>query len=144
MELYEIVNCYHIGTNYSCAESILLGCEEYYHLHLPEQARKLFTLLGSGMQTGLSCCGALTAGTAILGLMTTPETASGTATIRIGPALVEELTNVFGQFETLWCDELRGLEIDGYEDPCYCVVETVAKKLQELLARCEEEIPHAE
>ena len=126
MELYEIVNRYHIGTNYSCAESILLGCEEYYHLHLPEQARKLFTLLGSGMQTGLSCCGALTAGTAILGLMTT------------------ELTNVFGQFETLWCDELRGLEIDGYEDPCYCVVETVAKKLQELLARCEEEIPHAE
>ncbi len=53
MELYEIVNRYHIGTNYSCAESILLGCEEYYHLHLPEQARKLFTLLGSGMQTGL-------------------------------------------------------------------------------------------
>ena len=49
MELYEIVNRYHIGTNYSCAESILLGCEEYYHLHLPEQARKLFTLLGSGM-----------------------------------------------------------------------------------------------
>ena len=41
MELYEIVNRYHIGTNYSCAESILLGCEEYYHLHLPEQARKL-------------------------------------------------------------------------------------------------------
>ena len=37
MELYEIVNRYHIGTNYSCAESILLGCEEYYHLHLPEQ-----------------------------------------------------------------------------------------------------------
>ena len=53
MELYEIVNRYHIGTNYSCAESILLGCEEYYHLHLPEQARKLFTLLGSGMQTFL-------------------------------------------------------------------------------------------
>ena len=43
MELYEIVNRYHIGTNYSCAESILLGCEEYYHLNLPEQARKLFT-----------------------------------------------------------------------------------------------------
>ena len=41
-------------------------------------------------------------------------------------------------------EQLRGLEIDGYEDPCYCVVETVAKKLQELLARCEEEIPHAE
>ena len=109
----------------------------------PEQARKLFTLLGSGMQTGLSCCGALTAGTAILGLMTTPDGAWNSDN-PVGPALVEELTNVFGQFETLWCDELRGLEIDGYEDPCYCVVETVAKKLQELLARCEEEIPHAE
>ena len=118
MELYEIVNRYHIGTNYSCAESILLGCEEYYHLNLP-------------------------AGTAILGLMTTPDGAWNSDNPD-GPALVEELTNVFGQFETLWCDELRGLEIDGYEDPCYCVVETVAKKLQELLARCEEEIPHAE
>ena len=110
MELYEIVNRYHIGTNYSCAESILLGCEEYYHLHLPEQARKLFTLLGSGMQTGLSCCGALTAGTAILGLMTTPDGAWNSDN-PVGAALVEELTNVFGQFETLWCDELRGLEI---------------------------------
>ena len=139
----KIVNRYHIGTNYSCAESILLGCEEYYHLHLPEQARKLFTLLGSGMQTGLSCCGALTAGTAILGLMTTPDGAWNSDN-PVGAALVDELTNVFGQFETLWCDELRGLEIDGYEDPCYCVVETVAKKLQELIARCEEEIPHAE
>ena len=97
MELYEIVNRYHIGTNYSCAESILLGCEEYYHLHLPEQARKLFTLLGSGMQTGLSCCGALTAGTAILGLMTTPDGAWNSDNPD-GPALVDELTNVFGQF----------------------------------------------
>ena len=122
MELYEIVNRYHIGTHYSCAESILLG---------------------SGMQTGLSCCGALTAGTAILGLMTTGN-GEWNSDNPVGAALVEELTNVFGQFETLWCDELRGLEIDGYEDPCYCVVETVAKKLQELLARCEEEIPHAE
>lgn len=104
---------------------------------------KLFTLLGNGMQTGLSCCGALTAGTAILGLMTTGN-GEWNSDNPVGAALVEELTNVFGQFETLWCDELRGLEIDGYEDPCYCVVETVAKKLQELLARCEEEIPHAE
>ena len=75
--------------------------------------------------------------------MTTPDGAWNSDN-PVGAALVDELTNVFGQFETLWCDELRGLEIDGYEDPCYCVVETVAKKLQELLARCEEEIPHAE
>ena len=85
-------------------------------LHLPEQARKLFTLLGSGMQTGLSCCGALTAGTAILGLMTTGN-GEWNSDNPVGAALVEELTNVFGQFETLWCDELRGLEIDGYEEP---------------------------
>ena len=143
MELYEIVNRYHIGTNYSCAESILLGCEEYYHLHLPEQARKLFTLLGSGIADRPFLLRRADGGDRDPRLMTTGN-GEWNSDNPVGAALVEELTNVFGQFETLWCDELRGLEIDGYEDPCYCVVETVAKKLQELLARCEEEIPHAE
>ena len=143
MELYEIVNRYHIGTNYSCAESILLGCNEYYHLQLPEEARRMFTLMGSGMQTGLSCCGALTAAIGILGLMTT-QRGQWNADNTDGGALAAAVTNTFGRFGSLWCDELRQLKIDGYEDPCYCVVETIAKKLQELLACRKEETPHAE
>ncbi len=72
MELYEIVNRYHIGTNYSCAESILLGCEEYYHLNLPEQARKLFTLWAAACRQAFLL--RRTDGrNGDLGLMTTPD-----------------------------------------------------------------------
>lgn len=60
MKLYELVNHYHIGTELTCAEAMFLACNEYYHLNLSEETRKMFSVMGLGMQTEQSCCGAFT------------------------------------------------------------------------------------
>ena len=73
MKLYELVNHYHIGTELTCAEAMFLACNEYYHLYLSEETRKLFSVMGLGMQTEQSCCGAFTVAVGIIGLMTAKE-----------------------------------------------------------------------
>ena len=60
MKLYELVNHYHIGTELTCAEAMFMACNEYYHLNLSEETRKMFSVMGLGMQTEHSCCGAFT------------------------------------------------------------------------------------
>ena len=60
MKLYELVNHYHIGTELTCAEAMFMACNEYYHLTLSEETRKMFSVMGLGMQTEQSCCGAFT------------------------------------------------------------------------------------
>lgn len=73
MKLYELVNQYHIGTNLSCAEAMFKACNEYYHLHLSEETRRMFSVMGIGMQTEQSCCGAFTVVVGIIGLMTAKD-----------------------------------------------------------------------
>ena len=109
MKLHELVNYYHIGTDLSCAEAMFMACNEYYHLNLSEETRKMFSVMGLGMQTEQSCCGAFTVAVGIIGLMTAKE----------------------GQTDV---DNME-LEIVGYENPCHAIVEALARKLEELLSR---------
>ena len=48
MKLYELVNHYHIGTELTCAEAMFMACNEYYHLNLSEETRKMFSVMGIG------------------------------------------------------------------------------------------------
>ena len=73
MQLYELVNKYHVGTTLSCAEAMFKACNEYYGLNLPENTRKMFSIMGIGMQTQLSCCGAFTVAVGIIGLVTAQD-----------------------------------------------------------------------
>ena len=73
MKLYELVNQYHIDTELTCAEAMFIACNEYYQLNLSEETRKMFSLMGIGMQTEHSCCGAFTVAVGIIGLMTTED-----------------------------------------------------------------------
>ena len=75
MKLYELVNHYHIGTDLTCAEAMFMACNEYYHLNLSEETRKMFSVMGLGMQTEQSCCGAFTVAVGIIGLMTAKDKA---------------------------------------------------------------------
>ena len=45
MKLYELVNHYHIGTELTCAEAMFMACNEYYHLNLSEETRKMFSVM---------------------------------------------------------------------------------------------------
>ena len=137
MRLYELVNQYHVGTNLSCAEAMFQACNEYYQLNLSEQTRKMFSIMGLGMQTEQSCCGAFTVAVGIIGLVTAQEGQTDCDNIR-GYEMVCELTDFFvGFFGTLHCVELQQLEIVGFDNPCHALVEEIAKKLEDLLSKRE-------
>lgn len=129
MKLYELVNQYHIGTNLSCAEAMFKACNEYYHLHLSEETRRMFSVMGIGMQTEQSCCGAFTVAVGIIGLMTAKDGETDADNIE-GYRMIYDLTgHVLEVFGTLHCMELQGLEIEGEENPCHVIVEEIARKL---------------
>ena len=134
MKLYELVNHYHIGTELTCAEAVFMACNEYYHLNLSEETRKMFSVMGLGMQTEQSCCGAFTVAVGIIGLMTAKEGQTDVSNME-GYQMIADLTDfTLGIYGTLHCVELQKLEIVGYENPCHAIVEALAKKLEELLA----------
>ena len=37
----------------TCAEAMFMDCNEYYHLNLSEETRKMFSVMGLGMQLSL-------------------------------------------------------------------------------------------
>lgn len=134
MKLYELVNQYHIGTNLSCAEAMFKACNEYYHLHLSEETRRMFSVMGIGMQTEQSCCGAFTVAVGIIGLMTAKDGETDADNIE-GYRMIYDLTgHVLEVFGALHCMELQGLEIEGEENPCHVIVEEIARKLEEILS----------
>lgn len=134
MKLYELVNHYHIGTELTCAEAMFMACNEYYHLNLSEETRKMFSVMGLGMQTEQSCCGAFTVA---VGDHRSDDRQRGPDRCEQhgGYRMIAELTDfMLGFYGTLHCVELQRLEIVGYENPCHAIVEALAKKLEELLA----------
>ena len=95
----------------------------------------MFSVMGIGMQTGLSCCGAFTVATGIIGLFTAEEGKTDVDN-SIGYDLIIDLTKfMVEEFGTLQCSGLKDLEIQGYENPCHFMVEAIAKKLEELLEK---------
>ena len=133
MKLYELVNHYHIGTELTCAEAMFMACNEYYHLNLSEETRKMFSVMGLGMQTEQSCCGAFTVAVGIIGLMTAKEGQTDVSNME-GYQMIADLTDfTLGVYGTLHCVELQKLEIVGGENPCHAIVEALAKKLEELV-----------
>ena len=107
MKLYELVNFYHIDTDLTCAEAMFRACNEYYGLHLSEETRKMFSVMGIGMQTEVSCCGAFTVAVGIIGLMTAKEGHTDVDNME-GYQLISELTLfMLNQYETLQCAGLQ-------------------------------------
>lgn len=133
MKLYELVDKYHRDTDYTCAEAMLKGCNEYYGLNLSKESISLLSIMGVGMQTEISCCGAYTIAVAIIGLFTNPE-AKQDIDNQLGNKLVYLLTGkILNQFDSIQCQALNSLEIDGYDNPCDNIVVEIAKYLEELL-----------
>ena len=132
MRLYDLVNHYHVGTELTCAEAMFLA---YYHLNLSEETRKMFSVMGLGMQTEQSCCGAFTVAVGIIGLMTAKEGQTDVSNME-GYQMISELTEfMLGFYGTLHCVELQRLEIVGCENPCHAIVEALAQKLESVLGR---------
>ena len=134
MKLYELVNEYHVDTELSCAEAMFRACNEYYNLNLSDDARKMFSVMGIGMQSQISCCGAFTVAVGIIGLMTSEDGETDINNIR-GAEMIMELTYfVLSSFGTLQCTSLQGIEITGFDNSCHGIVEIIARKLEEIIS----------
>ena len=99
IKLYELVNHYHVGTKLTCAEAMLQACNEYYQLNLSEETQKMFSVMGLGMQSQESCCGAFTVAVGMIGLMTAKEgqiDADNMEGYRLIQALTEFMLGFFG------------------------------------------------
>ena len=132
-KLYELVNKYHIDTDLRCSEAMFKACNEYYGLNLSEETRKMFSVMGLGMQTEQSCCGAFTVAVGIIGLLTTKDDHINIDNID-GYQMIKELTDfMLEKCCTLYCSELQKLVFKVYENPCNTIVEILAKKLEEIL-----------
>ena len=117
MKVHELVNYYHIGTDLSCAEAMFMACNEYYHLNLSEETRKMFSVMGLGMQTEQSCCGAFTVAVGIIGLMTAKEGQTDVDNME-GCQMITELTEfVLGFYGTLHWVELQDLRLWAMKTP---------------------------
>lgn len=93
----------------------------------------MFSVMGLGMQTEQSCCGAFTVAVGIIGLMTAKEGHTDIDNME-GYEKISELTSyMLGTFGTLHCVELQKLEVVGCENPCHAIVEALAKNLEEIL-----------
>ena len=133
MRLYEIVNKHHIGTDLTCAEAMFRACSEYYKLDLSEESRRLFSLMGIGMQTECSVCGAFTVAVGIIGFLTSSN-GEGNINNAKGCEMVEELTDrVLNAYATLVCNDLQMKRIEGFENPCHAIVQQIAIELEDLI-----------
>ena len=82
----------------------------------------MFSVMGLGMQTEQSCCGAFTVAVGIIGLMTAKEGQTDVSNME-GYQMIAELTEfMLGFYGTLHCVELQKLEIVGVENPCHAIV----------------------
>lgn len=135
IKLYELVNKYHIDTDLTCAEAMYKACNEYYKLNLTEETRKMFSVMGLGMQTEQSCCGAFTVAVGIIGLMTAREGQIDANNTK-GYMMISQLTKFMLDFYgSIQCTSLQELEIMGYTNPCHAIVEMVARELEKLLSQ---------
>ncbi len=134
-KLYELVNKYHIGTELSCAEAMFKACNEYYQLNLSEETRKMFSVMGVGMQTEHSCCGAFTVAVGVIGLLTAQDGQTDVDNME-GYQMISELTDYMLELcGTLHCMELQNLSVEGYQNPCHAIVEDIARKLEDILSQ---------
>lgn len=96
--------------HYNCAQAILNGANDHYHLNLDEKALKLITPFGGGMYTG-NTCGMLTGGIAAIGVLFTEDMPTNHAQLKeITLLWIEQFTNEFKNINCSFIKDNRPIE----------------------------------
>src|SRR5680860_1114595 len=114
---------YGIKEDLNCAETILYGANQVYHLNLTPDSLKLSAAFGGGMAIE-SVCGALTGSLMVLGRLFVPEVAHKHPEIK---ELSKDLFNDFGK-------EMGGILCKPLKDKYH----TEEKKCREVIMRAAE------
>ncbi len=119
---------YGIKDDLNCAEAILYGANQVYHLNLNPDSLKLAAAFGGGMAIE-SICGVLTASLMVLGKLFVPDVAHK------HPEISKELFNTFEkEMGDILCKPLK----DNYrteEKKCRDVILKAAEILDKIVAR---------
>jgi len=122
---------YGIDEDLNCAETILYGANQVYHLNLNPDSLKLAAAFGGGMAIE-SVCGVLTASLMVLGKLFVPDVAHKHPEIK---ELSKELFDTFGkEMGDILCKPLK----DNYrteEKKCREVILKAAEILDKIVIR---------
>lgn len=120
-----------IDQDYNCAETILAGANQVYHLGLDREAIKLAAGFGGGMAIG-GDCGALTGAIMVLGRLYVKERAHESSKIK---ELTKELFTKYRQeMGATDCAPLKA-KYRNAEVQCRLVILKAAEILDEIVAR---------
>lgn len=120
-----------IAEDYNCAETILIGANQIYHLGLDKEALKLAAGFGGGMAIE-GDCGALTAAVMVLGRLYVKERAHESAKIKeLTKELFDEYHKAMGETD---CAPLKA-KYRNDEVKCRLVILKAAEVLDEIVAR---------
>ena len=117
--------------DFNCAEKILYGANQVYHLGLDQQALKMSAGFGGGMAIE-SVCGALTASIMVLGCLFVKKNAHESSKIK---DLTQELFTSYGnEMHTINCDTLKA-EHRTEDLKCRKVIAKAAEILDKIIER---------
>lgn len=120
-----------IAEDFNCAETILYGANQVYHLGLDKEALKLAAGFGGGMAIEATC-GALTAAVMVLGKMYVQERAHESSKIK---ELAKELFDKYQEKKgDIDCAPLKA-KYRNDEIKCRKVIFKAAEILDEIVAR---------
>jgi C_GCAxxG_C_C family probable redox protein len=126
-----IKNGYGIKEDLNCAETILYGANQVYHLGLNPDSLKLSAAFGGGMAIE-SVCGALTGSLMVLGKLFVPSVAHKHPEIK---ELNKELFDTFKvEMGDIFCNPLKG-NYHTEENKCKDVILKVAEVLDKIVIR---------
>lgn len=120
-----------IAEDYNCAETILAGANQIYHLCLDQEALKLAAGFGGGMAVE-GDCGAITGAIMVLGRLYVKERAHESEKIKeLTKELIEKYRQAMGATD---CAPLKA-KYRNEEVKCRLVILKAAEILDEIVAR---------
>lgn len=120
-----------IAEDFNCAETILAGANQVYHLGLDKEALKLAAGFGGGMAIE-GDCGALTASIMVLGRLYVKERAHESGKIKeLTTELLDKYRQAMGETD---CAPLKA-KYRNEEVKCRLVILKAAEILDEIVAR---------
>ena len=120
-----------IEEDFNCAEKILYGANQVYHLGLDKEALKLAAGFGGGMGIG-DTCGVLTASVMVLSHLFVKERAHESKQIK---TLTQELFATYRkEMGEIKCAPLKAVHFTS-ERKCHAVIYQAAQLLDQIIAK---------
>lgn len=136
MSLKDAIAKYRTGDyDYSCSESTIRGCNEYYDLNMSEDAMKQMAGFSGGMYIG-GLCGINAASVAVISHMFTKTVAHQTPVL---PQILKEYYELFkGEYKSIQCSYLKPVHQAKHGGCTHLIVES-ADILEQLIAKYQKE-----